>query len=152
MAWWIWLLVGLGLLAFEMLTPGGFFVLFFGLSALLVGVAVLLDLAGPDWFQWLLFSALSITSVLFLRGRVLAWFQSHQGSTVGIETLVGEVAIVRDDVAPGSVGKAELRGTAWSVRSRDATPLHRGQRCRVNSVDGLTLWVTAEPDRQEVAQ
>jgi len=144
MAWWIWLLLGLGLLAAEMLTPGGFFVLFFGLAALVVGAVVYVGLGGPDWFQWLLFSTLSIVSVLFLRSRVLAWFQSRQGSTVGTETLVGEVATLHDDIAPGTVGKAELRGTSWNVRSRDAAPLRRGQRCRVQRVEGLTLWVTAE--------
>ena len=30
--------------------------------------------------------------------------------------LVGDVAVLLDDLPPGAVGKAELRGTAWSVR------------------------------------
>ena len=30
MDWWLWVLLGLGLLALEMATPGGFFALFFG--------------------------------------------------------------------------------------------------------------------------
>jgi len=34
MVWWLWVLLGLGLLTFEVLTPGGFFALFFGLAAL----------------------------------------------------------------------------------------------------------------------
>ena len=144
MDWWIWILLGLGLLGLEMLTPGGFFVLFFGLSALVVGSAVGLGLGGPTWFQWLLFSGLSITSVLFLRSRVLAWFKSGEGQSVGIETLVGEAATLLDDLPPGAVGKAELRGTAWSVRSEEARPLPRGQRCRVQRIEGLTLWVKAE--------
>jgi len=38
MAWWLWLLVGLALLGIEMITPGGFFTIFFGVAALIVGV------------------------------------------------------------------------------------------------------------------
>jgi membrane protein implicated in regulation of membrane protease activity len=64
MAWWVWLLVGLGLLGFEMLTPGGFFILFFGLGALVVGALAGLGLTEPVWLQWLLFSVLSVGSLL----------------------------------------------------------------------------------------
>lgn len=144
MAWWIWILLGLGLLTLEMLTPGGFFVLFFGLSALVVGAAVGCGLSSTDWFQWLLFSALSIGSVFLFRGRLVAALKAREGGSVGIETLVGEVATLVDDLAPGSVGKAELRGTVWSVRTEEPRPLPRGQRCRVQRVEGLTLWVKAE--------
>ena len=144
MAWWIWILLGLGLLALEMLTPGGFFVFFFGLAALVVGAAVGGGLGGPDWLQWLLFSVLSIGSVFLFRGRLVAALKAREGGTVGVETLVGEVATLADDLAPGGVGKAELRGTAWNVRAEEPRPLQRGQRCRVQRVEGLTLWVKAE--------
>ena len=33
MIWWYWMLVGLVLLGVEMVTPGGFYILFFGLAA-----------------------------------------------------------------------------------------------------------------------
>jgi len=38
-------------------------------------------------------------------------------------------------------GKAELRGTAWNARNVGDTPIAESQRCRVERVDGLTLWV-----------
>ncbi len=37
MVWWAWVLVGFLLLLGEILTPGGFFILFFGVGALVVG-------------------------------------------------------------------------------------------------------------------
>jgi membrane protein implicated in regulation of membrane protease activity len=144
MTWWIWILLGLALLALEMVTPGGFFVFFFGLAALVVGAAVGCELGGPDWFQWMLFSVLSIGSVFLFRSRLVAALKAREGETVGVETLVGEVATLADDLAPGGVGKAELRGTAWIVRTEEPRPLPRGQRCRVQRVEGLTLWVKAE--------
>ena len=42
------------------------------------------------------------------------------------------------------LGKAELRGTSWSARNRGAAALARGQRCVVEKVDGLMLWVRPE--------
>lgn len=144
MAWWIWILAGLALLALELLTPGGFFVLFFGLGAIAVGVLVAADVAGPLWAQCLWFSALSIGSLVLLRSRLRQLLQGAVGQGVGVETLVGEVAMLSDDLEPGAVGKAELRGTTWSVRNAGADRLHRGQRCRVRRVDGLMLWIAAE--------
>jgi membrane protein implicated in regulation of membrane protease activity len=142
MAWWVWLLAGLGLLGFELLTPGGFFILFFGLGALIVGALAGLGLTEPVWLQWLLFSLLSVGSLLLFRRRLLAWLQSPEArAAVG---LVGDVAVLLDDVPPGAVGKAELRGTAWSVRHDGPETLARGRRCRVERVDGLTLHVRPE--------
>lgn len=144
MAWWVWMLLGAALLALEMLTPGTFFVLFFGVAALVVGALVGIGLTGEAWVQWLLFSVLSLVSLLAFRGRLLAYFSKSRSSTVGTESLLGEVATLLEDLEPGAVGKAELRGAAWSVRHREERPLPRGQRCRVEKVDGLTLWVRAE--------
>ena len=144
MSWWVWLIVGMGLVGLELLTPGGFFVMFFGLAALVVGLLVGLEVGGPPWMQWLLFSVLSVILLLLFRRRIIDYFNSAQGGSVGVETLVGDVAVLLDELRPGGVGKAELRGTAWNVRSEADRALPRGQRCRVEKVEGLMLWVRAE--------
>jgi len=61
-----------------------------------------------------------------------------------IDSLLGEVATLLEDLAPGAVGRAELRGSSWSVRSAEPKMLSKGARCRVERVDGLTLWVRPE--------
>src|SRR5262245_16626127 len=142
MAWWVWILVGLGLLGLEILTPGGFFVLFIGLAALAVGALVGLGAGGPAWLQWLLFSALSVASLLLFRRRLVARLRPPE--SIGVGSLVGDVAVLLDDLPPGAVGKAELRGTSWSVRHDGTEMLPRGRRCRVESVDGLMLRVRPE--------
>ena len=45
MQWWIWVVAAVALLAVELLTPGGFYFLFFGVGALAAGA---LTLAGVD--------------------------------------------------------------------------------------------------------
>jgi membrane protein implicated in regulation of membrane protease activity len=144
MSWWLWLLAGLILLAMELMTPGGFFIVFFGVGALLVGAATGLGLIGPVWLQWLLFSVLSVVLMLFLRRPLLEWMKRREPQRAPVDTLVGEAAVLTEDLAPGGVGKAELRGTTWNVRSRAGVALARGQRCLVEQVDGLTLWVRAD--------
>jgi hypothetical protein len=49
MAWWIWVLGGLVLLVAEVTTPGGFFAIFFGAGAILVGAVKALGWEGPAW-------------------------------------------------------------------------------------------------------
>jgi len=146
MVWWAWILFGLGLLAAEMLTPGGFFVLFFGLAALLVGAVVALDLGAPEWLQWLLFSVLSVASMLGFRRRLLDRFTRPDVDGHNLDSLVGEVAVLTEDLVPGGVGKAELRGTSWTVRTRGPAILAHGTRCTVERVEGLTLWVKPEQE------
>lgn len=144
MAWWYWVLMGLGLLGLEILTPGGFYLLFFGLAALAVGGLAGLGAAEPTWLQWLLFSALSIVSLLFFRNPLLARIKSVERRGPAVDTMVGEVAVPLDDLAPGGTGKAELRGAAWTVHNAGPDGITKGQRSRVERVDGLTLWIRAE--------
>jgi len=61
-----------------------------------------------------------------------------------VDDLVGEEAVLLDDVEAGATGRAELRGTPWSARVASGIPLKRGQRCKVERVEGLTLWLRAE--------
>ena len=145
MVWWVWVLLGFALLACELLTPGGFFFMFFGLGAITVGALVRFDVAGPAWVQWFLFSLISLVFLIPLRGRLVRWIGAGEGTAAAaVDALVGQVAVLLDDLPPGEVGKAELRGTAWSARNADERALRRGQRGKVTRVDGLTLWVQAE--------
>ncbi|HUD71809.1 MAG TPA: NfeD family protein [Dongiaceae bacterium] len=144
MAWWIWVLAGFVLLGLELGTPGGFFLAFFGVAALVVGGLAAAGLAEAVWAQWLLFSVLSVVSLLLFRKPLLEWMRRREPARPAVDSLVGEIAVLTEDLPVGGVGKAELRGASWSVRARAGVPVARGRRCRVEEVDGLTLWVTAE--------
>ena len=67
MVYWAWVLLGLALLVVEVATPGGFFALFFGVSALVVALLVGFGWGGPAWMQWLLFSSVSLVALALLR-------------------------------------------------------------------------------------
>lgn len=142
MEWWIWILLGLFLLLAELLTPGGFYIIFFGVGAVVVGVLAGLNAAGPLWFQGILFSIVSILTLWLFREKLLSLTKGKRRQEV--DTLVGETAVVAEDIAINSVGKAELRGTSWNARNIGDKILTRGQRCKVERVEGLTIFVRAE--------
>ena len=148
MVWWLWILLGLGLLTFEVLTPGGFVAVFFGLAALLVGALTGLHLSGPGWLQWLLFSGISVGMVLALRRPLLARVKPSARSLPPLDSLVGEVATLLEDLPPGAVGRAELRGSGWTARSAEPRTLAKGVRCRVERVEGFTLWLRPETSKE----
>ena len=144
MVWWYWMVLGLILLGAEMTTPGGFYILFFGLSALLVGALAGLDIVLVDWMQWLLFSVIAIGSLLVFRGPLLARINHRDKTRADVDSMIGEMATALEALPAGATGKAELRGTTWTTKNVGATAFRQGQRGRVTKVDGLTLWITAE--------
>jgi membrane protein implicated in regulation of membrane protease activity len=143
MEWWIWLVVGLVFTGLELLAPGGFFTIFFGVAAVTVGVMTGLGIGGPDWLQWLLFSLFSVVALTLFRNPLLAWMRRNE-HTLPVDSLAGEAATALEDIAPEAVGRAELRGATWTARNGGRVPLVRGQRCLVERVDGLTIWIRAE--------
>ncbi len=146
MTWWHWLVIGLVLIGLEMAASGGFYVIFFGVAALAIGGLHMLDAAGPVWFQLLLFSVLSVASLLLFRRPILRWLEVDKAG-IDVDSLVGETAIPLEAIAVGAVGRAELRGTVWSARNTDTAPLAQGQRCTVASVDRLMIFIKAEGAR-----
>ncbi|NJO13497.1 MAG: hypothetical protein HC872_08575, partial [Gammaproteobacteria bacterium] len=65
MPWWGWLVAGIGLLAVEMFgIDAQFYLVFLGVSAILVGVLGLSGLSMPEWGEWLTFAVLSIVTML----------------------------------------------------------------------------------------
>jgi len=146
MQWWHWLAVGLILIALEMASSGGFYVIFFGIAALAIGGLHLIDMAGPAWFQFLLFSVVSVASLLLFRRPLLHWLQLDAPG-VDVDSFVGQLALPLGDIPPGAVGRAELRGTVWSARNSSGFAIVRGQRCTVVRVDGLMIFLEPEGAR-----
>lgn len=75
-AWWLWALVGLLLLAGELLTPGGFYLIFFGAGALAVGLLkLLLGIQVGLAMEGLVFVVISVAALALFRKPLLQRFQ-----------------------------------------------------------------------------
>lgn len=137
----MWLAGGLVLLVIELATPSGFFVMFFGLGALTVGILARLGITEAPWAQWLIFTVTSVVYLLLFRGRLQKRFDQP---TANVDTLVGELAIPRERIEPGTVGRVDLRGAPWNARNESSSKVDPGERCRVTRVDGLLVFIQPE--------
>ncbi len=137
MPWSSWLILGFALLAGEMLAPGGLYLLFVGIGALIVGLLALANLTGPNWTQWLLFTLLTVLSLTLLRSRLA---RSILPASPGAE-IVGETVELTTEIPPNGVGQARFRGSVWEVRNAGPRALEVGARCRVDEVTGITLTI-----------
>jgi membrane protein implicated in regulation of membrane protease activity len=142
MAWWQWIALGSVLLGAEMIVDAEFYLIFLGVSALIVGGIGLSPLEVPFWGQCLLFSGFAVASLVFFRGRVYGKIRGRGRDRE--EGVTGEVAIAQEAIEAGGVGRVELRGTVWTARNEGSEMLTVGARARVESMSGLTLQVRAE--------
>lgn len=138
MPWWAWLVTGFLLLGVEVLTVT-FGVMFFGVSAIVLGFMLWAGVRMDPWLQWLLFSTLSVISLALFRRPLMQRWKVNESRE--LDTMVGEHAIATEDIPALGAGKAELRGSVWNVRNASEKPVLRGQKAVVAAVDGITLVV-----------
>lgn len=144
MAWWAWLVLGIGLLGVELLViDAQFYLVFIGLSAALVGLLGLFGVGLPEWGQWLLFSALAITAMVTFRRRI---YELVRGTTGQVEErlTVGDRVAIGARLEPGQSGRVEYRGSSWTARNTGGVAIEAGREAVITQVDGLTLHVKAE--------
>jgi len=142
MPWWGWILVGVVLLGSELFITTEFFLVFFGTAALAMGVYLLMGFEPAIWAQWLSFAGLSAILMVSFRRRI--WDKIGRGGAPVGDRVVGEVATATDRIEPGAQGRAELRGTVWTVRNVGDQPIAAGERVHVEELDGLVALVRKE--------
>lgn len=142
------MILGLVLLGSEMgFLDAAFFLVFLGISALIVGFLKLAGVAMPMWTEWVIFAVLSLVSMVFFRKRL---YTLVRGGAKGLtDPLIGELVTVEDSLQPNSSGRVEHRGSTWTVRNASSEAIGPGQEARIVKVDGLTLTVTSATDVEE---
>ena len=149
-------LIGIGLLAAELLLPTGGLLAALGVIGLVVGgiLAIESSDSSGDYIgaALLTLAILSAISFVFISRKVIR-------TTVGLpkragtEEMIGAEAEARSSIDP--TGQAFMRGTLWSARLADGvSPARPGDRVTVDAVDGLTLVVrpVAAPAVQEQSE
>src|ERR1044071_3660196 len=112
LSWWMWMILGLALLACEMITPGTFFFMFLGISGVLTGLAFWIVPDLPRWAPCLLSSIFSAVAVAFFRKPLMEKFKLSGKHGHKVDSVIGETALALEDIAPGAIGKVELRGAS----------------------------------------
>lgn len=135
-----WLILGVGLLILEVMTPG-LVSLFFGMAALTVALVSGL-FHVPQVLQWLLFSVLSVGYILLLRKTLKKVFKGDKEVSDRVnDEFTGRLAVVVIPVASNKPGRVEVNGCTWIAEAD--SPLEKGQSVRILKKDNLTLKVEA---------
>ncbi|HTO34025.1 MAG TPA: NfeD family protein [Pararhizobium sp.] len=138
---WSWWVLGLVLLAAEVVAPGVFLV-WIGIAAILTGVASLLLWETGFWvwqLQLVFFAALAIAAV-FVGRRLLARSGNVSDEPLLNQrgaSLIGRTAMLEKPIAEGR-GRIRLDDTTWTV---DGPDLPEGTRVKVIGANGGRLTV-----------
>jgi membrane protein implicated in regulation of membrane protease activity len=68
---------------------------------------------------------------------------------VPVDSMVGEFATVLENLEAQRIGRVELHGSTWTARNAGTAAIGKGAQAKVIRVEGLTLWVQADPIAQE---
>jgi membrane protein implicated in regulation of membrane protease activity len=138
-AWVTW--VGLAvILALVELASLDLVLLMFALGAL--AAAVVAALGAPFWVAILVFAAVSLALLFFVRPSVVARLHAGPTLTSGHDALVGRSGFVTEPVTAHG-GRIKLNGEVWSARTADTTAAFDiGAEVLVTKIDGATAVVT----------
>lgn len=142
---WIWMVLGLVLLALEIFMPG-VFLLWIGIAALVVGAISLMPWQAEFWVwqvQVIVFLALALISAY--AGRRIMSSSTDETDLPLLnrrrEQLVGRIATLAEPISNGR-GRIQLDDTVWRVKGPD---LPSGTRVRVAGIDSAGLELLVEP-------
>ncbi len=143
-AMWVWGVIGLVLLAAEMAT-GTFYVLWFGVAAIILAVLTWLV---PDLnvsTQLILFSVLSIGALFIWRNYYKKTSVDHRvGQSQGEE--IGRTGTIIVPISPSQTGRIQFTQGVMGSREWDAVSneaIEVGRQAEVIAVEGNALRVKA---------
>lgn len=143
---WFWFILG-ALLVLSEFFATGIVAIFFGIGAVLVGLATALGFIDSPAEQIVLFAVLSVSALLLAREKIKVWFRGGVSDRWdGDRDLVatrGERAEVIDSFRDG-VGKVRLSGVEWKAECEAECILEPGDTAWVVGHRGITLRVSSQ--------
>lgn len=133
------ILLGISLMIAEAFQPSFGILGIGGVISFVIGSIILMDTEAPgfgiDLSIIITFALISVVMFIFIIGMAI----TSRGRPVvsGIEELIGAYATVINDF--DDKGRVSVHSETWNAKSH--TPLHKGQKVRVTTVDGLVLMV-----------
>ena len=95
----------------------------------------------PRWVQGAIGSMRAGVSPLTRRGPSLRKLAPSDEAGERVDSLVGKVVIVVEEIAPDAEGKVELHGAPWGAQNVGAESLAPGEKGVVERVEGLKLYI-----------
>jgi membrane protein implicated in regulation of membrane protease activity len=145
-AWKNWLVIGIAFMMIEGFTPGSFSFFLIGLGAFVTSVICyfFITIAANLTQQFLIFSVMSLFSLLLLRPRFLSFIQRNEIKLDGPGVFLGKRAKALTNLYRNGIetGKVLFEGTEWPALPSDDSPdISLGSVVEIARMEGLTLYV-----------
>jgi len=135
----LWLIAAVLLAIGELLTPGLFFLGPVAVAA--VGAAITAGVGGGIVLELIVFIAVSLSSLAFLRPIARRHIRMPALTRTGTAALVGTKALVLQRVDANG-GRVRIGGEEWSARAFfEGQTLEPGARVEVAKIEGATALV-----------
>lgn len=137
----IWFAVGAAFLIAEMVIPG-FFLLFFGIGAIVTSFATALDpVADSLAWQFAIFSVVSVVSLIVLRKKfkdLIEGKEIKEEEWVN-DDFVGKRVLVQEAISATTIGKVEVNGSLWKAQANETIDV--GETVEITELKNLTVTV-----------
>jgi inner membrane protein len=146
----IWLIVGVALMALELVVPGGI-VFFLGLGAMVVALFVFTGVID-GWMQAL--TAWFVVSLVFVLGlrnfaQKIIPAEVGRGNTDEDLAAYGQTAVVVERIPANGEGRIDWQGSTWQARNyREDADIEAGTVVRLIFRDNI-LWLVEARDNEE---
>lgn len=144
LVWILWVVLGLALIVAEVFTSG-FVLLWFGIGALAAAFAGLIGIDSLA-IQFMIFALVSIGLTAASRTIFVNYFSRERtGESLrsGADALPGKIGtVVSSSKGALNEGAVKVFGSTWTAYPAEGeSPLEAGERVRVESIQGASIYV-----------
>lgn len=133
----IWLIIFIILIFIELITVG-LVSIWFAVGSL---VSFIISYFTNSLFiQLSVFIAVSVLVLIFTRPLIKKYFSKNIIKT-NVNKLIGEIAIVLEDVTKTNMGKVKIDGQIWSALNSEKGKIKKDEEVEVLSIEGVKLIV-----------
>ena len=142
--WILWCVLGLALIVAEIFTSG-FVLLWFGIGALAAAFAGIIGIDNLA-LQFLIFAGVSTALTAASRTIFINYFTREKAGNelrTGIDSLPGKIGtVVSSSKGALNEGAVKVFGSTWTAYPAvGELPLEAGERVRVESIQGASIYV-----------
>lgn len=137
--WLLWIVAGSICLTLE-LSSGDFFITCFAVGALAAAAS---DAFGAAfWLQVIVFAAVSVMSIFFIRPALVARLQAKADHRVSnADALIGRIGRVTEQIEQGGFGRVQIDGDDWKAESKSNKAIAKGLKVKVVGRESIILDV-----------
>lgn len=137
--WWLFVTVGILLMALEALTPG-FIIMWFGIAFIVAAIPVYLN--APTQVVVVTFAITLLLLTVFVRRIFIG---KRKVSSTNAFSLIGEKGVVVEEINPvRGTGRVRVRKELWTSIAKDSEIIPIDQVIIVEQIDGVKLVVKRE--------